>query len=60
VAFHLIFGTEDRTIPLSSAVRWEALRDARQAWPLIQDHTSILESDEASTLLNEILDRELP
>jgi pimeloyl-ACP methyl ester carboxylesterase len=59
VAFYLIFGVEDETVPVSSEVRWEAVRDARQRWPLISDHTAILENAETSQLLNEILDREL-
>src|SRR5262249_3928702 len=32
--FYLIFGVEDRTISLPSAIRWEALRDAKERWPL--------------------------
>jgi pimeloyl-ACP methyl ester carboxylesterase len=60
VAFYLIFGVEDRTVPVPSEVRWEAVRDARERWPLVYDHTAILESEEASQLLNEILDREFP
>jgi pimeloyl-ACP methyl ester carboxylesterase len=60
VAFYLIFGVVDKTIPVSSEVRWEAVHDARERWPLVYDHTAILKSTEASQLLNEILDRELP
>jgi pimeloyl-ACP methyl ester carboxylesterase len=59
VPFYLIFGVEDKTVPVPSEVRWEAVRDARERWPLVYDHTAILESEEASKLLNEILDREL-
>lgn len=59
VAFYLIFGVEDQTIPVASEIRWEAVRDARERWPLAYDHTGILESVETSRLLNEILDREL-
>ena len=59
MAYYLIFGVEDKTVPVSSQVRWEAARDARERWPLAYDHTAILESPEASQLLNEILDREL-
>lgn len=58
VAYHLIFGVEDRTISLASAARWEALRDAEERWPLVYDHTKILESPELFTLLREILARE--
>jgi pimeloyl-ACP methyl ester carboxylesterase len=58
VAHYLIFGVEDKTVPVPSQVRWEAARDARERWPLVYDHTAILESPEASQLLNEILDRE--
>ncbi len=55
VAHHLIFGVEDRTISLASAVRWEALRDAKDRWPLAYDHTNIVQSPELATLLREIL-----
>jgi pimeloyl-ACP methyl ester carboxylesterase len=55
----LLFGVEDQTISLASAVRWEALRDAGNRWPLPYDHTEILRSPEASTLLREILDPEV-
>jgi pimeloyl-ACP methyl ester carboxylesterase len=58
VRYELLFGVEDQTISLPSAVRWEALRDADARWPLPYDHTQILRSPEASTLLREILDRE--
>jgi len=57
--FYLIFGVEDRTISLSSAIRWEALRDARERWPLPYDQTAILRSPELTTLLGEILAREM-
>jgi pimeloyl-ACP methyl ester carboxylesterase len=60
VAFYLIFGVQDQTVPISSEVRWEAVRDARERWPLTYDHTGILQSAEASKLLNEILERALP
>jgi pimeloyl-ACP methyl ester carboxylesterase len=55
VSFYLLFGVGDQTIPLSSAVRWEAARDARARWPLAYDHTGILRSSEAAELLGEIL-----
>jgi len=58
VSFYLIFGVEDKTVPVPSEVRWEAARDARERWPLIYNHTAILDSPEASQLLTEILDRE--
>jgi len=60
MAFYLIFGVEDKTVPVPSEVRWEAVHDARERWPLVYDHAAILESVEASHLLNDILDRELP
>jgi len=60
VAFYLIFGVEDQTVPVASEVRWEAARDARERWPLVYDHTAILQGAEASKLLNEILERGLP
>ena len=59
VAYQLIFGVEDTTISLASAVRWEALRDADARWPLAYDHTKILQSPELFTLLREILAREI-
>jgi hypothetical protein len=49
---------KDETVPVPSEVRWEAARDATQRWPLVYDHTAILEAPETSQLLNEILDRE--
>lgn len=59
LTFHLLFGVEDQTIPVPSAIRWEALRDADQRWPLPYDHTSILKSPEAAQLLREVLASEL-
>jgi len=59
VHYELLFGVQDQTISLPSAVRWEALREAEDRWPLPYDHTEILRSPEASTLLQEILDREV-
>jgi len=59
VDYQLIFGVEDRTISLASAARWEAMRDAEDRWPLVYDHTKILESPELLELLGEILDREI-
>jgi pimeloyl-ACP methyl ester carboxylesterase len=59
IPFHLLFGVRDRTISLSSAARWEAMRDAVSRWPLDYDHVDILSSPEAATLLGEILRREL-
>jgi len=58
VNHQLIFGVEDQTISLASAVRWEALRDAEDRWPLAYDHTKILQSPELFTLIEEILARE--
>ena len=58
VNFYLLFGVGDKTIPLSSAIRWEAVRDARARWPLSYDHTGILRSPEAAELLGEILTSE--
>lgn len=59
ISFYLVFGVDDTTIRLSSAVRWEAIRDAKERWPLAYDHTRILQSSELATLLREILKREL-
>jgi pimeloyl-ACP methyl ester carboxylesterase len=58
VDFYLLFGVEDETIPVPSAIRWEAQRDAKRRWALAYDHTGILRSPEASKLLNEILEQE--
>ena len=55
MTYHLLFGVEDQTIPVPSAIRWEALRAADQRWPLPYDHTAILESREAAQLLQEVL-----
>ncbi len=60
VNFYLLFGVGDETIPVSSAIRWEALRDARARWPLPYDHTGILRSPEAAELIGEILASEFP
>ena len=57
VAFHLLFSVKDETIPLTSAIRWEALREARDRWPLPYGHADVLKSPEAARLLAEILDR---
>lgn len=59
IPFHLIFGVEDRTISLTSGIRWEAVRDAVDRWPLAYDHTAILRSPELTQILGEILGREL-
>jgi pimeloyl-ACP methyl ester carboxylesterase len=59
VPYYLIFGVDDRTISLASGIRWEALRDAKDRWPLPYDHTGILRSSELAQLLREILAREL-
>jgi len=60
VAFYMMFGVADETVPAPSLIRWETLRDARERWPLPYGHTAILRSPEASQLLGEILARELP
>jgi pimeloyl-ACP methyl ester carboxylesterase len=60
VAHYLIFGVEDTTVSIPSEVRWEAARGARERWPLVYDHTAILDGPETSQLLDEMLDRELP
>jgi pimeloyl-ACP methyl ester carboxylesterase len=59
LAFHLIFGVLDPEKSLASAVRWEAVREAADRWPLAYGHDDILESPEARTVLGEILTREL-
>lgn len=55
--YHLLFGVDDETIPLASAIRWEALREADARWPLPYGHADVLKGPEASKLLNEVLDR---
>jgi pimeloyl-ACP methyl ester carboxylesterase len=56
LATRLLFGVKDQTIPLTSAIRWEALEDADDRWPLPYGHADILRSPEASRLVNELLD----
>jgi len=56
VSFHLLFSVGDETIPLTSAIRWEALREARGRWPLPYGHADVLKSPEAAQLLTEILE----
>ena len=46
---------EDRTIAVPSAIRWQVVREAKNRWPLPYGHVEILDSPEASLLLNEIL-----
>ena len=52
-----LFGLEDETVPPASAVRWEAMRDADERWPLLFGHVEILERPETAELLGEILSR---
>jgi pimeloyl-ACP methyl ester carboxylesterase len=56
LGFHLLFGVADQTVPLPSAIRWEAVREARARWPLPYGHADVLRSPEAAELLVEILD----
>jgi hypothetical protein len=56
ISYHLIFGVEDQTIAVPSAIRWQVVREAANRWPLPYGHVNILDSPEASLLLNEILD----
>jgi pimeloyl-ACP methyl ester carboxylesterase len=60
VAFNVIVGGADVTIPVESAVRWEVLRQADDRWPLAEDHTSILTAPETATLLGEMLEEAFP
>jgi pimeloyl-ACP methyl ester carboxylesterase len=53
----MIFATKDTTIGLDTAIRWEALRDAGERWPLPYDHVSVLHGPETSLVLGELLDR---
>jgi hypothetical protein len=55
ISYHLIFGVEDQTIAVPSAIRWQVVREAENRWPLPYGHVDILDSPEASLLLNEIL-----
>ena len=55
ISYHLIFGVEDRTIAVPSAIRWQAMREAQNRWALPYGHVEILDSPEGSLLLNEIL-----
>jgi hypothetical protein len=55
ISYHLIFGVEDQTIAVPSAIRWQVVREAANRWPLPYGHVDILDSPEASLLLNEIL-----
>jgi pimeloyl-ACP methyl ester carboxylesterase len=55
IGYHLIFGVSDETISVPSAIRWQALREAADRWPLPYGHVEILSSPEASQLLNEML-----
>jgi pimeloyl-ACP methyl ester carboxylesterase len=55
--YHLLFSVGDQTVPLTSLIRWEALREAEERWPLPYGHADVLASPEASRLLNEVLDR---
>jgi len=55
IAYHLVFGVKDETISVPSAIRWQAVREARDRWPLPYGHVDILSSPEASLLLNEML-----
>ena len=59
VSFYVVFGVDDTTVSLPSAIRWEAMREAKERWPLAYDHDRILRSPELVTLLREILTREL-
>jgi pimeloyl-ACP methyl ester carboxylesterase len=57
ITHHLIFGVNDQTIAVPSAIRWQVVREAGDRWPLAYGHVDILSSPEASLLLNEILAR---
>jgi pimeloyl-ACP methyl ester carboxylesterase len=60
LTFQLIVAAKDTTIPIESATRWEALRQADARWPLAEDHTSILTAPETAILLREMLEAEFP
>jgi pimeloyl-ACP methyl ester carboxylesterase len=57
ITYHLVFGVKDETISVPSAIRWQAVREARDRWPLPYGHVDILASPEASELLNEMLEK---
>jgi hypothetical protein len=58
--FQVIVGGVDTTIPAESALRWEAMRQADERWPLAEDHDSILAAPETATLLGEMLEEAFP
>jgi pimeloyl-ACP methyl ester carboxylesterase len=53
--YYLLFGVQDETISVPSAIRWQVVREARDRWPLAYGHVDILASPEASLLLREML-----
>ncbi|HEY8152838.1 MAG TPA: hypothetical protein VII72_01780 [Myxococcota bacterium] len=55
IAYHMVFGVQDQTISVPSAIRWQVVREAKNRWPLPFGHVDILSSPEASLLLNEML-----
>jgi pimeloyl-ACP methyl ester carboxylesterase len=67
VAYYALFGhkrgessfgpSSDGVVPTASAARLEVVEEARKVYPLDYDHTEILRSPEASTILNRILAR---
>jgi pimeloyl-ACP methyl ester carboxylesterase len=69
VAYHLVFAYErdsllpgpsdDKVVPLSSALRPEAWEEAKRLWPFDDDHTGILSNPEATSLLSRVLETEL-
>ena len=68
VAYHLMFAykrdlllpgpSDDRVVPLSSALRPEAWEEAKRHWPFDDDHTGILSNPVAASLLSRVLETE--
>ena len=56
VDFHMLVGMTDGIVAAPSALRWEALREAGQRWPLPFGHTDILDSPHTAHLVGELLD----
>jgi pimeloyl-ACP methyl ester carboxylesterase len=69
VAYHLMSAykrdsllpgpSDDRVVPLSSALRFEAWEEAKRLWPFDEDHTGILSSPEVASRLSTVLETEL-
>jgi hypothetical protein len=45
----------DGSVTVASQLRWEAQREARRLYGINETHTGVLESEETSTLINDML-----